>query len=108
MGNFRILARLSFYDEWYDSFENDVFGTDAIFDSEYLIDLELEYRIGDHSSILIGGNNITDESGQRKRPTSTILASTLRPFLVTPTASTHPSVSVVRSGTHAIATIFKL
>ncbi|MEK9585815.1 MAG: hypothetical protein VW039_06485, partial [Halieaceae bacterium] len=65
VGNFRVLARLSFYDEWYDSFENDVFGTDAIFDSEYLIDLELEYRIGDHSSILIGGNNITDESGQK-------------------------------------------
>ena len=36
-----------------------------IFDSEYLIDLEVEYRIGDHSSILIGGNNITDESGQK-------------------------------------------
>ena len=65
VGNFRVLARLSFYDEWYDSFENDVFGTNAVFDSEYLIDLELEYRIGDHSSILIGGNNITDESGQK-------------------------------------------
>ena len=36
VGNFRVLARLSFYDEWYDSFENDVFGTDAVFDSEYL------------------------------------------------------------------------
>ena len=65
VGNFRVLARLSFYDEWYDSFENDVFGTDAVFDSEYLIDLEVEYRIGDHSSILIGGNNVTDNSGQK-------------------------------------------
>ena len=36
VGNFRVLARLSFYDDWYDSFEKEVFGTDAIFDSEYL------------------------------------------------------------------------
>jgi len=65
VGNFRVLARLSFYDEWYDSFENDVFGTDAIFDSEYLLDLEVEYMIGDHSSILIGGNNVLDNNGQK-------------------------------------------
>ena len=65
VGSFRVLARLSFYDEWYDSFENDVFGTDAIFDSEYLLDLEVEYMIGDHSSILIGGNNVLDNNGQK-------------------------------------------
>jgi iron complex outermembrane receptor protein len=65
VGNFRVLARLSFYDEWYDSFENDVFGTDAVFDSEYLLDLEVEYMIGDHSSILIGGNNVLDNNGQK-------------------------------------------
>ena len=65
VGNLRVLARLSFYDEWYDSFENDVFGTDAVFDSEYLLDLEVEYMIGDHSSILIGGNNVLDNNGQK-------------------------------------------
>jgi hypothetical protein len=108
VGNFRVLARVSFYDEWYDSFENDVFGTDAVFDSEYLLDLEVEYTIGDHSSILIGGNNVFDDKAVKKRPTSTILASTVRPFSVTPTASIRPLVSVAHSGTHAIATTSKL
>ena len=61
----RFLASVSFYDDWYDSFENDVFGTEAILDSEYLQDLEFEYLIGDHSSILIGGNNVFDNSGEK-------------------------------------------
>ena len=48
----------------------------------------------------IGGNNITDEM-VRKRLTSTILASISATILGNTTASTHPLVSVVRSGTHA-------
>ncbi len=64
VGPFRVLARVAFYDEWFDSFENDVFGTDAIFNSEYLIDLEAAYDLNDNINILIGANNITDEKGQ--------------------------------------------
>ena len=63
VGNFRILARLSFYDDWFDSEEGDYASGAGVFSSEYLVDLELEYMIGDHSSILIGGNNVFDESG---------------------------------------------
>ena len=65
IGNIRLLARVSFYDEWYDSFENDVFGTEAFFDSEYLLDLEFEYIISNNSSILVGGNNVFDNNGQK-------------------------------------------
>lgn len=65
MENLRLLARVSYYDEWYDSFENDVFGTNAVFNSEYIIDLEAEYTINDNSSILIGANNVLDNSGQK-------------------------------------------
>lgn len=64
MGDWRFLARVSFYDEWYDSFEQDVFGTDAVFDSEYLVDLEGAYRFNDNISLLIGANNVFDEKGQ--------------------------------------------
>jgi iron complex outermembrane receptor protein len=63
VGNFRVLARLSYYDEWFDSEEGDYASGAGVFGSEYLVDLELEYMIGDHSSILIGGNNVFDESG---------------------------------------------
>ncbi|MEM8498576.1 MAG: TonB-dependent receptor [Pseudomonadota bacterium] len=65
IGAFRFLARVSFYDEWFDSFENDVFGSDAVFDSEYLLDLEAAYDINENSSILIGGSNVLDNNGQK-------------------------------------------
>jgi iron complex outermembrane receptor protein len=65
MDSMRFLARVSYYDEWYDSFENDVFGTDAVFDDEFLVDLEAQFDIGEHSSILIGGSNVFDNSGQK-------------------------------------------
>ena len=71
VGNFRLLARLSFYDDWFDSEEGDYASGAGVFSSEYLVDLELEYMIGDHSSILIGGNNVFDESGdETANPTS--------------------------------------
>lgn len=64
MGNWRLLGRLSYYDEWYDSFEEDVFGTNAVFDGEYLFDIEIAYDINENSSLLLGGNNVFDEKGQ--------------------------------------------
>lgn len=65
VGAFRFLARVSFYDEWFDSFENDVFGSDAVFDSEYIVDLEAAYDINENSSVLIGANNVFDNNGQK-------------------------------------------
>ena len=64
MGAWRFLGRLSFYDEWYDSFEFDVFGTNAIFDSETLLDVEVGYDITENSTILFGANNVFNEKGQ--------------------------------------------
>jgi iron complex outermembrane receptor protein len=59
------MGRLAFYDEWYDSFEFDVFGTEDTFSSETLVDLEVAYSIDDHSTILIGGNNAFDNKGEK-------------------------------------------
>lgn len=64
MGDWRMLARVSFYDEWFDSFETDVFGTDGVFDSEYLLDLELGYDFNENLNFLVGANNVTDNKGQ--------------------------------------------
>ncbi len=63
-GDWRFLGRLSFYDEWYDSFEEDVFGTDAVFDSEFILDLEVAYDFNDNTSLLLGVNNATNNKGQ--------------------------------------------
>jgi len=65
VGDWRFLGRLSYYDEWYDSFENDVFGTTDTFDSEFLVDLEVAYDLNENSSFLFGINNVGDNNGQR-------------------------------------------
>ena len=65
MEDIRVLARVSYYDEWYDSFENDVFGTDAIFSDEFVVDVEVEYTLNDQSSVLVGVNNAFDNSGDK-------------------------------------------
>ena len=84
MDSWRFLARVSFYDEWFDQFECDVFADTATnaagfkncnadiqaddsvytFDSEFVVDLEVEYDINESSSILIGANNVLDNNGQ--------------------------------------------
>ncbi len=63
MNQFRILGRVSYYGEWYDSFEYDVFGTEAIFPSEFIVDLEGEYNYTDNLSLIIGVNNVFDNKG---------------------------------------------
>lgn len=65
IGDWRFLGRLSFYDEWYDSFENDVFGTTQNFDSEFLLDLEVGYDLNESSSFLLGINNVLNNKGQK-------------------------------------------
>ncbi len=63
--SFRVMARVSYYSEWFDSFENDVFGTDAVFQGEFVMDLEGEYSINDSSSILLGVTNIFNNKGEK-------------------------------------------
>ena len=76
MDSWRVLARVSFYDEWFDQFECDVFSSGCsaevtsnpnayTFDSEFVVDLEVEYDINASSSILIGANNVFDNNGQK-------------------------------------------
>ncbi len=84
MDSWRVMARVSFYDEWFDQFECDVFADTPVnaagykncnadimaddnvytFDSEFVVDLEVEYDINESSSLLIGANNIFDNNGQ--------------------------------------------
>ncbi len=59
IGQWRFLARLNYYDEWFDN------EAGATFDSEYLIDLEVEYSFNENMDITVGGRNVFDEKGCR-------------------------------------------
>lgn len=76
MDAWRVLARVSFYDEWFDHFECDVFSSNCnmevtanpgayTFDSEFVVDLEVEYDFSENSSLLLGANNVFDNKGQK-------------------------------------------
>ncbi len=64
LGDWRFLGRISFYDEWFDSFERDVFGVEGIFDAEYLMDVEVAYDFNENLTFLLGANNLFDNKGQ--------------------------------------------
>ena len=57
MGDWRMLARISYYGDWYDS------GEGFVYPGENVVDLELAYNINDNSSVMFGGNNVLDEAG---------------------------------------------
>ena len=57
MGDWRMLARISYYGDWYDS------GEGFVYPGESVVDLELAYNINDNSSVMFGGNNVLDEAG---------------------------------------------
>ena len=57
MGDWRMLARISYYGDWYDS------GEGYVYPGENVVDLELAYNINDNSSVMVGGNNVLDEAG---------------------------------------------
>jgi len=69
MDSWRFLAPVSYYDEWFHSFESDVIGTNAVFDAEISLDLDVAQDINEHASILVGGNNVFNNvcknSGQK-------------------------------------------
>jgi len=52
--NFRVLARLSYYDEWFDSEDG------ATYDGEWLVDLEAALSINDNLTVTVGAQNIFD------------------------------------------------
>ena len=54
MGDWRFLARVSYYDDWYDSEDGNVY------DGEYLVDLEGAYRINDNLGVVLGAQNAFD------------------------------------------------
>ena len=56
VGDWRMLARASYSDDWYDS------GEGYVYPGEYIVDLELAYDLNDNSSVMIGGNNVLDEA----------------------------------------------
>ena len=53
-GDWRFLVRGSFYDGWYDSEDGQDYG------NAILVDAEVAYQIADHSSIVLGAQNIFD------------------------------------------------
>jgi iron complex outermembrane receptor protein len=57
MDAWRFLARVNYYDEFWDA------EAGGVFDAEYTIDLEVGYQISDAMEVSFGGTNITDETG---------------------------------------------
>ena len=60
MDGWRMLARLSYYGDWYDS------NQDMNFSGVNVVDVEVSYDLNENSAIMIGGNNIFDEAGSTK------------------------------------------
>jgi iron complex outermembrane receptor protein len=55
MDNWRFLARVSYYDDWYDSEDGNVY------DGKYLLDLEAAYHWTDSLTLVLGAQNALDE-----------------------------------------------
>ena len=53
-GDFRFLVRGSFFDRWFDSEDGQTYGNQILFDAE------VGYDIADHSTIVVGAQNIFD------------------------------------------------
>ncbi len=60
MDGWRMLARLSYYGDWYDS------NQDLNYSGVNVVDVEVSYDLNENSAIMIGGNNIFDEAGSTK------------------------------------------
>lgn len=54
VGDWRFLARASYFDDWYDSEDGNVY------DGKTLVDLEGEYRVNDQLSVILGLQNAFD------------------------------------------------
>ncbi len=56
VGDWRLLFRVSYYDDWFDSEDGNVYG------GKYLADLEAAYTWNGHTTFVLGGQNIFDET----------------------------------------------
>ncbi len=63
VGALRLLGRISYYSKWWDHED------EKLFDGEYVMDIEAAYDIDDQSSVLIGGSNIFNNSGDNSSKT---------------------------------------
>ena len=55
VGNWRFLARVSYYDDWFDSEDGNVY------DGKSLVDLEAAYRFSESLAVTLGAQNAFDE-----------------------------------------------
>ncbi|GMG86674.1 TonB-dependent receptor plug domain-containing protein [Biformimicrobium ophioploci] len=55
LGDWRFMARVSHYDEWFDSEDGQVYG------NEIIVDAEVAYNFNDNASVVIGAQNLLDE-----------------------------------------------
>merc|ERR1712023_509449 len=55
MGDWRMMARYSYFDDWFDSFEG------TTFDGYGLVDAEVAYNMASGLSLIVGANNLLDE-----------------------------------------------
>jgi len=56
VGNWRVLARVSYYDDWWDSEDGNEY------DGKYLVDAEVAYDFNENVTVTLGGQNIFDET----------------------------------------------
>jgi len=55
MGKWRFLARISYFDDWYDSEDGNTY------DGEYLVDAEASYQFNENIKVIVGAQNLFDE-----------------------------------------------
>ncbi|HEY5654800.1 MAG TPA: TonB-dependent receptor, partial [Woeseiaceae bacterium] len=53
-GDWRVLGRLSYYDDWFDSEDGNVYG------GEFLVDVEAAYNVTDDVTVIVGAQNLFD------------------------------------------------
>jgi|TARA_B100002003_G_scaffold251548_2_gene295792 iron complex outermembrane receptor protein len=58
IGNWRLLARLSYYSEWIEANDS---ANDMNFDEEYVLDVEASYTFSDRYTITVGAQNVLDD-----------------------------------------------
>jgi len=56
IGNWKLLARLSYYSEWIEAPVNEM-----NFDDEYVLDVEASYRFSDRYTITVGAQNVLED-----------------------------------------------
>ena len=56
VGDWRFLGRLSFYDNWFDSEDGNTYS------GEYLFDAEAAYNFNDNMSVVVGAQNLFDQT----------------------------------------------